>query len=119
MARSAKVAAIREWSRQQQAEQKAQDEAYEEHADFIDHDLEGEARAAGEDEQAEKIRENRLRRMADRQGLRLHKSRRRDYRALDYGTFIISDDRNRLVYGEWPTSGLTLDEVEKYLTQPD
>jgi hypothetical protein len=37
-------------------------------------------------DQAEKLRENRLRRMAERQGLRLTKSRRREPRALDYPT---------------------------------
>jgi len=39
----------------------------------------------------EKIRENRLRRMATRQGLQLVKSRRRDPRALDYGTYWLVD----------------------------
>lgn len=33
----------------------------------------------------EKVRENRLRRMAERRGLTVHKSRRRDPAALDYG----------------------------------
>lgn len=37
-----------------------------------------------DDKQAEKVHENRLRRMADRQGLALHKPRRRDRRAVDY-----------------------------------
>jgi hypothetical protein len=37
----------------------------------------------------EKVRENRLRRMAERQGLRLVKSRRRDPRAIDYGTYML------------------------------
>ena len=39
----------------------------------------------------EKVRENRLRRMASRQGLQLVKSRRRDTRALDYGTYWLVD----------------------------
>ena len=39
----------------------------------------------------EKVRENRLRRMASRQGLQLMKSRRRDPRALDYGTYWLVD----------------------------
>ena len=39
----------------------------------------------------EKVRENRLRRMAARQGLQLLKSRRRDPRALDYGTYWLVD----------------------------
>jgi hypothetical protein len=40
---------------------------------------------------AEKVRENRLRRMAERQGLELRKSRRRDPRAMDYGRWYIVD----------------------------
>jgi hypothetical protein len=39
----------------------------------------------------EKVRENRLRRMAARQALQLVKSRRRDPRALDYGTYWLVD----------------------------
>ena len=34
-----------------------------------------------------KVRENRLRRMASRQGLRLERSRQRDPMALDYGKY--------------------------------
>ncbi|MBA2372136.1 MAG: hypothetical protein H0V71_10900 [Chloroflexi bacterium] len=68
----------------------------------------------------EKIRENRLRRMADRQGLALKKSRRRDQHALDYGMFALVDaSTNVIVAGA--ASGrfdFTLDDVEKYLTQP-
>jgi hypothetical protein len=40
---------------------------------------------------SEKVRENRLRRMAGRQGLQLLKSRRRDPRALDYGRYWLVD----------------------------
>ncbi|MBC3193837.1 hypothetical protein H7X46_22505 [Pseudonocardia sp. C8] len=40
----------------------------------------------------DKIRENRLRRAAQRQGLMLVKSRRRDRRAEDYGLFVLVDD---------------------------
>ena len=39
----------------------------------------------------QKVLENRLRRMAARQGLQLIKSRRRDPRALDYGTYSLVD----------------------------
>jgi len=43
---------------------------------------------------AEKVRENRLRRMAERQGLELRKSCRRDPRAKDYGRcYIVDVDR--------------------------
>jgi hypothetical protein len=37
-----------------------------------------------------KVRENRLRRMASRQGLRLEKSRQRDPMALDYGKYSLN-----------------------------
>jgi hypothetical protein len=64
------------------------------------------------------VRENRLRRMADRQGLRLEKSRRRDPQALTFGTYRLVDLFTRaLVLGDVNHSyGLDLDEVEKYLT---
>jgi len=40
---------------------------------------------------ADKMRENRFRRIADRQGLRLEKSRRSEPRATDYGTHMLID----------------------------
>lgn len=40
---------------------------------------------------SEKVYENRLRRVAERQGLRLIKSRRRDPRATDYGMYALVD----------------------------
>ncbi|MGH7611643.1 MAG: hypothetical protein ACREN4_06460 [Candidatus Dormibacteria bacterium] len=67
---------------------------------------------------AAKVRENRLRRMAERQGLQLVKSRRRDPRALDYGLFwLTSRNSNRIVLG-WEAGGrgVTLDAVETYLS---
>ena len=69
----------------------------------------------------EKVRENRLRRMAARQGLALRKSRRRDPRAVDYGTYWIIDPyRSVLVWGNTNTGyGLTLDDVEAWLTKAD
>ena len=66
-----------------------------------------------------KVRENRLRRMADRQGLAIHKSRRRDPRAIDYDRWLILDARtNAVVAGTEgsPRHGVTLDAVEAYLT---
>ncbi len=62
-----------------------------------------------------KVRENRLRRMAQRQGLRLIKSRRRDPKALDYGLFSLvrGSAGNRIANGE----GMTLDEVEQALRE--
>ena len=70
---------------------------------------------------ADKIRENRLRRMADRQGLRLQKSRRRDPRAIDYATYMLIDpSTNTVVAGVGATgrSEFSLDEVEDWLTTP-
>lgn len=62
----------------------------------------------------DKVRENRLRRMAARQGLILKKSRRRDPRASDYGFYRLVDrERNALVGGD---DRLTLDLVEEMLT---
>ena len=67
--------------------------------------------------------------MAERQGLRLEKSRRRDPRALDYGTYQLiqgpaPDGENwrsrALVAGDRSTGyGLTLDAVEAHLTGED
>jgi hypothetical protein len=67
----------------------------------------------------EKIRENRLRRMAERQGLKLEKSRRRDPRATGYGTYMLVDpDRNTIVAGDRNSGyGMSLEEIEKALTE--
>jgi hypothetical protein len=68
--------------------------------------------------QSEKVRENRLRAMAKRQGLELHKSRRRDPRAMDYdGWMIVDPFTNSIVAGELNSPrALSLDEVERHLT---
>ncbi|MBP2370698.1 hypothetical protein [Pseudonocardia parietis] len=73
----------------------------------------------------EKVRENRLRRAAERQGRLLVKSRRRDERALDFGLFVLVDDtagnRTGQHGGQAAVSafadgeGMTLDEVEQAL----
>jgi hypothetical protein len=60
-----------------------------------------------------KVRENRLRRMAERQGVRLQKSRRRDRWALDYGHWAIVDSR----HGRTVLYGVTIDDVEAWLTR--
>lgn len=69
-----------------------------------------------------KVYENRLRRMAERQGLRLEKSRRRDTRAYDYGTYQLVDVRTNTLasYGGPAFSngyGLALDEIHKALVE--
>jgi hypothetical protein len=68
-----------------------------------------------ETEAAFKIRENKLRRMAERQGFRLKKSARRDPRAIDYGLYWIIDQRNN-TFATGHDTGMTFDEVERFLT---
>jgi hypothetical protein len=70
---------------------------------------------------SEKIRENRLRRMAERQGLALRKSRRRDTRAIDYGMYMLVDPRSDYVVAGTEHMGrpnMSLDDVEDWLTNP-
>jgi hypothetical protein len=65
----------------------------------------------------DKIRENRLRRAAQRQGLMLAKSRRRDPRASDYGTYMLVDAQTNtlIAWGLPPGYGMSLDDVEDAL----
>lgn len=69
-----------------------------------------------------KIRENRLRRAAHRQGLRLCKSRQRDPNGLTHGTYMLIESRtNAITHANFALEhgyGLTLDDVEKYLNRP-
>jgi len=61
---------------------------------------------------AEKVRENRLRRAAERQELQLVKSRRRDPRARDYGLYrLMRPDGITVAEG-------TINDVEDWLTAP-
>jgi hypothetical protein len=47
----------------------------------------------------DKVRENRVRRAAERQGLRLIKSRRRDENAWDHGTYgLLSAETSAVVW---------------------
>lgn len=64
-----------------------------------------------------RVYENRVRRMAQRQRLSVQKSRRRDPRAWDYGTFMLVDpDRNTCVACSAAGAyGMSLDEVERWL----
>jgi hypothetical protein len=60
-----------------------------------------------------KVTENRLRRMASRQGLRLEKSRQGDPMALDYGKYSLVNGRPGYIYvfiGQ-----ADLDQVEEWL----
>ncbi len=73
-------------------------------------------------DQSEKVRENRLRAMATRQGLALQKSRRRDPRALGFNRWMIVDlFTNKPVAGAGRTGlpSMTLEEVEANLMGDD
>jgi hypothetical protein len=72
---------------------------------------------------SDKVRENRLRNMADRYGLRLSKSRSRDPRAIDHGLYALLDVRtggaiNRAIADRWIHSW-SIDEIEAYLSEDD
>ena len=74
---------------------------------------------AAADMDSEKVRENRLRRVADRRGLRLMKSRSRDPHAVDYGLYALIDQQhngavNPSIANRWVCSW-SLDEVDIYL----
>jgi hypothetical protein len=65
-----------------------------------------------------KVRENRLRRAADRQGLRLMKSPRRDPSALGYGLYaLVGHETGGTMHTSAPLGihTLNLDDVEQYL----
>ena len=69
-----------------------------------------------------KTRETRLRRMADRQGFQLVKSRRRDPRSIDYGRWMILNPfTNGVVAGVGGTGRpeFTLDDVEAWLMEDE
>jgi hypothetical protein len=75
---------------------------------------------------ADKVRENRVRRMAERQGLQLVKSRTRDPRALDFGSYMLLDG-DRIILGGTRRklgrkfrrgTGASLDQIEAFLEGP-
>lgn len=66
-----------------------------------------------------KVRENRLRRMAERRGLAIEKSRQRDPGGREYGTYRVVDpySDNKVVAAEFNREyGLSLNRVEEVLT---
>lgn len=72
-------------------------------------------------DKAMKVRENKLRRMADRQGLRLTRARSRDPHAMDFGLYALLDYQSGgsvfpHLANRWVHT-LTLDEVEEYLLE--
>ena len=68
------------------------------------------------EDMAYKVRENRLRRAARRQGLMLQKFRGRDGRALNHCTYQLIDPfTNAMIWGSQQGYGLSLDEIETAL----
>ena len=68
-----------------------------------------------------KSRENKLRRMAKRRGLRIEKSRRRNINALDYGMFALYNERKKEYVHPTSTNKYvySLDHIEIYLKGTD
>lgn len=68
----------------------------------------------------DKVRENRLRRMAERRGLSLQKSKRRDPQAIDFGGYMLIDARtNTAILGSEPFAfSASIGDVEAWLS-PD
>jgi hypothetical protein len=67
-----------------------------------------------------KVDENRMRRMAERQGLTLVKSRRRDPLARDYERYILKNDAGDIVAGGTEQHfEFDLSEIEEWLLYPN
>lgn len=66
-----------------------------------------------------KTYENRIRRVADRQGLKLEKSRSRDPRATEHGTYRLYDPATNTVVSHNPPGGygLSLTDVDRELSK--
>lgn len=65
----------------------------------------------------DKVFENRLRRVAERRGLRLEKSRRRDPLAIDFGGYMLVEARRNTVVlgGDGFAYSATLEQVARHL----
>lgn len=68
-------------------------------------------------DKARKVRENRLRAAARRQGLELRKNPRRDARALDFGSYQLVSENTVVADFGWTvqSDGDHLDDVERWL----
>ena len=73
-------------------------------------------------EAKEKVRENRLRRVLNRRGLNLVKSRRKDPGAIDYGMYMITDLETKVVIAGIIAENIpdfSLDDVETWIEEYD
>ncbi len=68
----------------------------------------------------DKVKENRLRLTAERRGLKLKRSRRRDPKAVDFGGYMLVDIRTDAVVlgGGVFSFQASLEEVETYFDAP-
>jgi hypothetical protein len=66
----------------------------------------------------DKVKENRIRRTAERRGLRLEKSRRRDPLARDFGGFMLIEPQTKaaLLGSDGFSFSATLDDVDAFLS---
>ena len=65
-------------------------------------------------------RENHLRRLAERRGLRVTRSRRRDPGELDCGRYMLRDSNTRVIVAGTTNTGRaiwSLEDVERYLAR--
>ena len=62
-----------------------------------------------------KVLDNKLRRMVQRRGYQLSKSRVRDPWAIGYGVYWIINPKNNSIEAGDPQNGMTLSEVERWL----
>lgn len=65
----------------------------------------------------DKVKENRLRRIAERRGMKIEKSRRRDPKAIDFGGYMLIDvSTNAVITGGSPYPySASIEDVEEYL----
>jgi len=64
-----------------------------------------------------KVLDNKMRRMVQRRGYRLSRSRVRDPGAIGYGVYWIINPKYNLIEAGDPQNGMTLSEVEQWLAK--
>lgn len=65
----------------------------------------------------DKVKENRLRRIAERRGMKIEKSRRRDPKAIDFGGYMLIDvSTNAVITGGSPYPySASIEDIEEHL----